>query len=165
MLTVSSWHSNLPIMTRYSIFTRRTIHSWWPLGTECSLASNSDIVWGCDTTKTMWKQQWIIILYSFDFLEDLSNNFKITTSTGFFPKDFHIISILFDPFTYLLSRQKQYECVYFSILETVTYFTCFCSWIFYDYNDVCKQTLLITMCGYTDSCCLWYKSLPRGLFW
>ena len=79
MLTVSSWHSNLPITTRYSISTRHTIHSWWPLGTECSLASNSEIVWGCDTTKPMWKQQWIIILYSFDFLEDLSNNFKITT--------------------------------------------------------------------------------------
>ena len=77
MLTVSSWHSNLPITTRYSIFTRHTIHSWWPLGTERSLASNSEIVWGCDTTKPMWKQQWIIILYSFDFLEDLSNNFKL----------------------------------------------------------------------------------------
>lgn len=104
MLTVSSWHSNLPITTRYSIFTRHTIHSWWPLGTECSLASNSEIVWGCDTTKTMWKQQWIIVLYSFDFLEDWSNNFKITTSTsstGFFPKIFHIISILFDLFIYL----------------------------------------------------------------
>ena len=74
----------------------------------------------------MRKQQWIIILYSFDFLEDLSNNFKITTSTGFFPKDFDIISILFDPFIYLLSRQKQYECDYSSILETVTYFICFC---------------------------------------
>ena len=30
MLTVSSWHSNLPIMTRYSIFTRHTIHSGDP---------------------------------------------------------------------------------------------------------------------------------------
>ena len=140
MLTVSSWHSNLPITTRYSIFTRHAIHSWWPLGTERSLASNSEIVWGCDTTKPMRKQQWIIILYSFDFLEDLSNNFKITTSTGFFPKDFDIISILFDPFIYLLSRQKQYECDYSSILETVTYFICFCRWIVYDYNDVCKQT-------------------------
>ena len=106
MLTVSSWHSNLPITTRYSIFTRHTIHSWWPLGTERSLASNSEIVWGCDTTKPMWKQQWIIILYSFDFLQDLSNNFKTTTSTGFFPKDFHIISILFDPFIYIFYQGK-----------------------------------------------------------